>query len=96
MRIIMIILYLLLILLGISFAALNAASVQVNFYVTTLTLPISVLMALTLGIGLIIGFLLFLSRYWRLKMACLKIRNQLKITEKEIKNLRTMPLKDQP
>ncbi|WP_419421075.1 lipopolysaccharide assembly protein LapA domain-containing protein [Legionella sp. D16C41] len=92
----MIILYLFLILLGISFAALNAASVQVNFYVATLTIPISLLIALTLGVGFFIGFLLFLYRYWRLKLECFKVRNQLKITETEIKNLRTMPLKDQP
>jgi lipopolysaccharide assembly protein A len=82
-------------LLGVSFAALNAGSVPLNLYVTTFTLPISVLMAIMVGVGLIIGLSLFLARFWKLKVEILKIKNQLKITEKEIKNLRDIPLKNQ-
>lgn len=95
MRLLMMIFYLVLILLGVSFAALNASSVQVNFYFRVLTMPISVLMTVMLGVGAIFGFLLFLCRYWRLKVEFLKIKSQLKMTEKEIKNLRAIPLQDQ-
>ncbi|SPX61167.1 Protein of uncharacterised function (DUF1049) [Legionella feeleii] len=72
MRLLMMIFYLVLILLGVSFAALNASSVQVNFYFKVLTMPISVLMTVMLGVGAILGFLLFLCRYWRLKVEYLK------------------------
>ena len=95
MRIVMTVFYLILILFGISFAALNASSVHVNFYFTTLKMPISVLMTLMLGVGILLGFLLFLGRYWRLKGEYRKIKNQLRLTEKEIKNLRSIPLQDQ-
>ncbi|KTC96587.1 lipopolysaccharide assembly protein LapA domain-containing protein [Legionella erythra] len=95
MRLLMILFYLLLILVGVSFAALNASSVEVNFYVTTMTMPISILMTIMLGIGILIGFLIFLLRYWRLKRELARVRNQLRLTEKEIKNLRDIPLKDQ-
>ncbi|CEK10909.1 lipopolysaccharide assembly protein LapA domain-containing protein [Legionella hackeliae] len=95
MRLFMMIFYLLLILLGVSFAALNASSVQVNFYFTKLAMPISVLMTIMLGIGLLLGFLLFLYRYWRLKVEYVRLKNQFKMTEKEIKNLRSIPLQDQ-
>ncbi len=95
MRIVMTIFYLILVAMGISFAALNASSVQVNFYFTTLKLPISFLMLFMIGVGIIFGFLLFLSKYWRLKGESRKVKNQLKLTEKEIKNLRAIPLKDQ-
>jgi putative membrane protein len=95
MRILMFIVYLLLIIVGVSFAALNASSVQVNFYFTTLSMPISVLIALMMGVGILIGLLLFIFRYWRLKVECRRMRNQLKLTEKEIKNLRSIPLQDQ-
>lgn len=95
MRIVISIVYLLFILLGISFAVLNASPVQVNFYITTLKLPISVLMTVMLGIGMLIGLLLFIGRYWRLKSEYRLLKNQLKLTEKEIKNLRAIPLKDQ-
>jgi putative membrane protein len=86
--------YLVLILIGVSFAALNASSVPVNFYYTTIKMPISVLMTIMLGVGMMLGFLLFLYRYWRLKAEHRKIKNQLRMTEKEIKNLRAIPLND--
>ncbi|MFC3909258.1 LapA family protein [Legionella dresdenensis] len=95
MRFVMITIYLLLILAGVSFAALNASSVHVNLYVATVSMPIAVLMTIMLGVGLIIGSLLFITKYWRLKMELVKTRNQLKINEKEIRNLRNIPLKDQ-
>ena len=95
MRILMTVFYLLLILTGVSFAALNARTAQINFYLTTLTMPVSVLMIVMLGVGVLIGFFLFIGRYWRLKAECHKIRSQLKLTEKEVKNLRAIPLRDQ-
>ncbi|HHF7365289.1 TPA: LapA family protein [Legionella bozemanae] len=95
MRILMLVIYILLIVIGVSFAALNATSVDVNFYFKVISMPISVLMTIMLGIGILIGFILFMWRYWRLKAECHKIKNQLKLTEKEIKNLRSIPLQDQ-
>ncbi len=95
MRIVMTICYLLLVILGVSFAALNASKVQLNLYVTTLTLPISVLMIAMLGIGILTGLLIFTGRYWRLKAECHRIKTQLRLTEKEIKNLRAIPLHNQ-
>jgi putative membrane protein len=95
MRIVTTVFYLLLILVGISFAALNASSVPINFYFKTLSLPISVLIIITFGLGLLVGFSLFFYRYWRLKANCRHLTNQLKLTEKEIKNLRAIPLHDQ-
>ncbi len=95
MRIIMTLFYLVLILIGVSFAALNAQSVQVNLYFTTLNMPISVLMTVMLGVGMILGFFVFLRRYLRFKAEHRRIKNQLRLTEKEIKNLRAIPLKDQ-
>ena len=95
MLIIMLIIYILLIIIGVSFAALNAASVGVNFYFQTVSIPISVLITVMLGIGIFIGFILFIGRYWRLKADYHKLKNQLKLTEKEIKNLRSIPLQNQ-
>jgi lipopolysaccharide assembly protein A len=95
MRVLMLVSYILLIIIGVSFAALNASSVQVNLYFKTVSMPISVLMTIMLGIGIFIGFILFMIRYWRLKVEYRRIKNQLKITEKEIRNLRSIPLQDQ-
>lgn len=95
MRIIVVIFYLLLILIGISFAALNATTVAVNFYFITINMPVSVLAVIMLGVGILIGFILFLFKYWRLKIVNSKIKNQLKLTEREIKNLRTIPIRNE-
>lgn len=94
MRIVMTIFYVLLILIGVGFAGLNASSVQINVYFTILTMPVSVLIILTLGMGVLLGVILFLTRYWRLKAEHRKLKNQLKLTEKEIRNLRAIPLQD--
>lgn len=96
MRLLLLIFYILLIIIGVSFAALNAATVPVNlFNLTTLHLPISLVMTIMLGVGVLIGFVLFLNRYWRIKLECRRMKAQLKITEKEIRNLRSIPLQDQ-
>jgi putative membrane protein len=95
MRLLMLVFYILLIFLGVSFAALNASSVPVNFYFKTMSMPIAVLIAFMLGAGALIGFALFISRLWRVKVECRRLKNQLKLTEKEIKNLRSIPLQDQ-
>ena len=94
MRIVMTIFYVLLILIGVGFAGLNASSVQINVYFTILTMPVSVLIILVLGVGVLIGIILFLSRYWRLKAEHRKLKNQLKLTETELRNLRARPLQD--
>lgn len=95
MRMLMILFYLVIILLGVSFSVLNAGFVHLNLYFKTVTIPISVLMFAMLGFGVLLGCVLFLLKYWRLKSECRKLKKQLVITEKEIKNLRTIPLKDQ-
>ena len=95
MRIVMIIFYLLLIIIGVSFAGLNSESVYVNFYFKTFHMPVSVLIILMLGLGVAVGFFLFLCRYWRLRVEHHKIKHQLKLFEKEIRNLRAIPLQDQ-
>lgn len=87
--------YLLLFITGLIFAVLNADLVTINFYFAKLTLPISILMTIILGIGLSVGILSVLTRYWRLKLEYSKLKKQLKLTETEIKNLRAIPLQDQ-
>ena len=94
MRLVMTFFYIILIILGVSFAALNATAVQINLYFTLINMPISLLIITILGIGIIIGLFISIYRYLSLKNETRKIRHQLNITEKEIKNLRAIPLKD--
>ena len=94
MRFIMLIFYLFLMLFGVSFAALNAGSVILNLYFKTLSMPVSVLVMIVFVLGVLIGFVVFLGRYWCLKSKYRKTKHQLQMMEREIKNLREIPLKD--
>ena len=95
MRLIMMIFYFMVVLFGVSFSVLNAGAVQLNFYFKTFSIPISLLMILILALGIFIGFFVFATRYWCLKAHHRKLKHQLELTEREIKNLRSIPLKDQ-
>lgn len=94
MRMVMLFFYLILALLGITFAALNAVSVKINFYFTTIRLPVCVLIIIVLGIGFLLGYLMMLVRHVRLQAESRRLKHQLKLTEQEIKNLRTIPVTD--
>lgn len=74
-------------LVGITFASLNAQSVAINYYVGTLNLPVSLLVVIALGLGLLAGFVLSTVKLLRLKCE----NRQLK---KEVSNLRAIPLQD--
>jgi putative membrane protein len=71
----------LLILAGISFAGLNASSVQINIYFTILSMPVSVLIIIIFGMGLVFGFLVSLRSYLRLKVKHRKLKNQFKLIQ---------------
>lgn len=94
MRIFSYILLLVVVLVGITFAALNHNEVSIHYYVGQRTLPLSILLVISfvLGslMGLFVGFWLFLKT----KIKYYRLQQQLKISEKEIENLRVIPLQD--
>lgn len=94
MRLFYLLISIILLLLGVSFAALNAETVSVNLYVTVLKMPISVMIVLSMGFGMIIGFLLLFFKYLNVKNANRKLNNKMKVAEKEVENLRAIPLQD--
>ena len=94
MRIVTYILILLIILLGVTFAGLNAEPVMLNYYVGNAKLPLSLLLVLSLIIGCILSLIASLIVYIRLKTDNHRLRQRLKVVEAELANLRTIPLKD--
>lgn len=96
MKLISAILVAVVVVIGVTFASLNAEKVAINLYFGTYHLQLSLLLVLTLGIGIVVGFLTLGLHYLRLKSENRRIKNHAKWIEKEVKNLRTMPLKDVP
>lgn len=78
LRVISYILILLVVILGVSFAVANDASVTLQYFLGTLKLPLSLLLVYTLGLGIILGFLANLAALW-------KARRRYHILQQELK-----------
>jgi len=88
------IVFLLIIVLGVSFAIINSAPVAIHYYVGVTKLPLSLLLAAAFGFGLIIGFSALLISSIKLRTNLGRTRKKLRIAEQEVDNLRTIPIKD--
>lgn len=80
--------------LGLVFASLNPHLVEVNYIVGILKLPLSVLLVLALGIGILLGLMAAMAVYIRLKREIYGLKSHIKLTQKEVENLRTLPLNE--
>lgn len=86
---------LLLIFFGISFAILNSSSVSLNYYFGNTEISLSLLLAITLSVGALLGFILATPTIFRLKRGNSKLKSRIKQSEQEVGNLRAIPIKDQ-
>lgn len=94
MRIVSYFFLLVIVLFGMTFAALNSESVTINYYFGQSTLPLSLLLVLVFAFGCLIGMI---AGFWLLlkaKMNNHRLKQRLNLAEKEIDNLRAIPLQD--
>lgn len=94
MRIFTYIILLALVVVGITFAGLNATPVAINYYIGNSQLPLSLLLIIAIAVGGLLGLLVSLIIYVRLKSTNLRLRQRLRLVEEEVANLRAIPLKD--
>lgn len=94
MRIFSTIIVLAIILIGLTFAILNSSPVVLNYYFGQSEISLSLLLASTLGFGAAIGLLLFSPTFFKLKKGNLVLKHRIKQVEKEVENLRAIPIKD--
>lgn len=94
MRLISYVILLIIMLLGLTFASLNASPVVFNYYVGSKSLALSLLLVFSFGFGLLLGGFVTFFSWLRLKTENLRIKSRLKIAEKEVENLRTIPIKN--
>lgn len=93
MRIFSYIFLLIIMLFGITFAVLNADQVVFNYYFSTKQISLALLMVFALGIGILVGFIFTAISIFTAKTENRRLKSRLKIAEKEIENLRALPLK---
>ncbi|MDR3492682.1 MAG: LapA family protein [Gammaproteobacteria bacterium] len=94
MRVISYILLLAVIILGMSFAMLNSGAVVINYYLGHRSFPLSLVLVMTFSGGALLGILIGTWLVLKMKVKNYRLRQRLKFAEKEIENLRAIPLQD--
>lgn len=94
MKILYIGFWLFLAILGIVFAALNADKVTLNYHFGEVHLAISLVIAIAIFIGAFLGMLASLGIVLRTRHEMARLRKRVEMTEKEVTNLRAIPLRD--
>ena len=94
MRIVTYLLLLIIILIGITFAVLNPTIVTMNYYIGQKTLPLSLLLVSVFAFGCFLGLLVGGWLLLKMKIKNYRLKQRLKVAEKEVQNLRAIPLQD--
>ncbi len=94
MRIVSLGILLIVLLFGLSFAVLNSDSVIVNYYLGELEIPLSVALILALVLGALLGIFASLGVILRQRTRISLLNRTVAMTEKEVMNLRSLPIKD--
>ncbi len=94
MRMISYFFLLLIVIFGMTFATLNSASITIDYYFYQSTLPLSLLLVIVFAMGCLIGMVVGIWLLIKAKMLNYRLRQRLQVAEKEISNLRTIPLQD--
>ena len=94
MRIISYFFLLVIVIFGMTFATLNSESVTINYYLSQSTLPLSLLLVLVFAFGCLIGMIVGFWLLIKAKLSNHRLRQRLTLAEKEIENLRAIPLQD--
>ena len=83
-----------LVVLGLSFAVLNAQSVSLNYYFGYRDIPLSMIVVLSLAAGAVIGALVSAGLILRLKAQTRQLRRKLRNAEKDSDQLRVLPAQE--
>jgi putative membrane protein len=94
-RLAYIIFSLILLIIGILFAVLNAEPVILHYYFGDKHIPLSLVLISAIIIGAILGIIASAGIIIKLKRDNSKLKKLTELSEKELTNLRTMPIKDE-
>ena len=86
--------WILVILIALTFTALNSHPVIIDYYLGTKPFQLPVLLLLVLVIGILLGVIVMLPALLRSKNRARQFKNQAKNNTQELNNLRRMPLKE--
>jgi putative membrane protein len=93
-RIVTLILLIVLTVVTVTFTLLNSQPVKLNYYFGSYELDLLVVMIICLAIGALLGVTAAVGRFVSLKQELMRKDKKIKVAEKELDNLRSLPLKD--
>jgi len=93
MRIFSYLILLIIMLIGLTFAALNSTPVVFNYYLGAKTITLSLLLVFAFGAGIFLGLFASIFSWIKIKKDNFLLKSHLKVVEKEVKNLRSIPIK---
>ena len=79
----------------VTFTLLNSQPVKVNYYFGSYEIDLLIVVVICLVIGSLLGVTAVLGKVFSLKQEVSRKEKKIKITEKELENLRSLPLKDE-
>jgi putative membrane protein len=94
-KLIKLLVFLLLIVLGAAFAVLNSQIITLDFYFSVIDLPVSVVIVAFMSIGALLGVIASSGIMLRLKHENRVLKRKARMVNEEVRNLRTMPIRDQ-
>ena len=94
MRILSLLFLFAIVLIGVVFATLNSDMATVHYGFGSRSMPLSLLLVIVLAIGSLLGMMVGFWLLLKAKIKTYRLRQRLKNAEKEIENLRAIPLQD--
>lgn len=93
-RILGFILFFIVLAVGLAFAVVNAEPVTLKYYFGVSQVPLSLTLVAAFAVGAIMGVVASLAHVLRLKRENARLRREAKMAEREIMNLRNIPIRD--
>jgi len=93
-RILYLFIFLVLVIFGIVFAVLNAEPVKLNYYFGSKEVALSLILVLAMIAGAIMGVIASASMIISNRREVMKLRKSVELAEKEVANLRAIPIRD--
>lgn len=94
LRLFNVLLLIILIVLGLSFAVLNADPVTLNYYFGFRKVPLSMIVVVALATGAVIGVLVSMGILLRQKQQTFRLRRQLKQAEKSAESVDVLSVRE--
>ncbi len=89
MKVINILLFLIILVVGFLFTMLNSAAVELNYYYGLIELPLALVVMTVLLVGILLGLFVEFGKILRLKGELSKVKRKLAKSERELDDLQT-------